>query len=105
MSTLLEMGVSREGPVVEALLALPPGLSAALSLFVLGAELLSAPLSIRWRGRMVAWTAMVLVHLGILLTVRIPELSLGMLSFHLLTMDARWWATQWRRGLANPPST
>ena len=85
---------------MDALLALPPTLSAALSLSVLGAELLAAPLSIRWRGRRVAWTAMVLVHLGILLTVRIPELSLGMLSFHLLTMDARWWA---RTRLAAPP--
>ncbi|MBK9647773.1 MAG: hypothetical protein IPO67_21880 [Deltaproteobacteria bacterium] len=100
ISSLLQMGVSREGPVVDALLALPPGLAAALSLFVLAAELLAAPLSIVWRGRMVAWTAMVLVHLGILLTVRIPELSLGMLSFHLLTMDTRWWS---RAGLAAPP--
>lgn len=91
ISTLLQMGVSREGPIVDALLALPPSAAAALSLFILGAELLSAPLSLLWRGRMVAWTAMVLVHLGILLTVRIPELSLGMLSVHMLTLDARWW--------------
>jgi hypothetical protein len=92
ISTLMQMGVSREGPIVDALLALPPGAAAPLSLCVLGAELLAAPLSLLWRGRMVAWTAMVLVHLGILLTVRIPELSLGMLSVHLLTMDARWWS-------------
>ena len=42
ISSLLQMGVSREGPVVDALLALPPGLAAALSLFVLAAELLAA---------------------------------------------------------------
>lgn len=103
VSTLLQMGVSREGPHIDALLALPTPLSAALSVFVLGAELLSAPLSLAWRGRMVAWSAMVLVHLGILLTVRIPELSLGMLSFHLLTVDSRWWSASRAPRLAHPP--
>lgn len=82
---LLGSGVAREG--VARVLEAPPGLLHAASWFVLGAELLSGPLALHRRTRLWGWSAMVLVHLGILATVRLGSLSVGMLIFHLLALD------------------
>ena len=92
VALLLGCGVARQG--TEALLGLPEGVLQGMSYFVLGAELLSAPLSLSRRGRFLAWSAMLLVHLGILATVRLGSLSAGMLIFHLLAVDGRWFGEE-----------
>lgn len=42
------------------------------------------------RTRKYFWLVMTFVHLGILLTVDIPSVSLGILIFHLFVLDPKW---------------
>lgn len=86
---LLRSPVAWDLPWVDLLLRWPT-LLRVLSYFTLAAEILSLPMSVTRRGRALAWGAMTLVHLGILATVQLSSLSLGVLTFHLLTLDARW---------------
>lgn len=82
---LLGSGVAR--PWAGALLGLPESVLHGMTWGVLAAELLAAPLALSRRGRALGWLAMTGVHLGILATVRLDSLSVGMLVFHLLALD------------------
>ncbi|WKZ56576.1 MAG: HTTM domain-containing protein [Bdellovibrionota bacterium] len=77
-----------EGPLVRAGIAgelvrsLPMPLLTALTWGSVAAETLFLPL-IFWRPtRVVAWSAMTLMHFGVLMTVSITTVSIAMLCFH-----------------------
>lgn len=59
----------------------------------LGLETLFAPLSLLSKLRPLMWGGMLGVHVLALLTLAIPEVSLGMILTHLFIMDVRWFKT------------
>ena len=61
-----------------------------------GLELTFAPLALFRRARPWIWTAMVGLHLGLMVLVDFAELSLGMVILHLFTFDPRWVPNRWR---------
>lgn len=87
---LLDNPLARPGIARDMLLRLPDSVHAALTWGALAMELLFLPLCIIRVGRLIAWTAMAAMHLGILVTVDFADLSFGMVMIHLFTFDARW---------------
>jgi hypothetical protein len=70
--------------------AAPPALVALATWAALATELLFAPLA-AWRvTRPWIWLAATAMHALLLLAMAFPELSLGMLVFHLFLFDERW---------------
>jgi hypothetical protein len=56
----------------------------------LGLEILFLPMAI-WRvTRPVAWSAMIGLHVGLMLVVASADLTVGMLLLHWFTLDPRW---------------
>lgn len=74
----------------DLLLSGPSGLLHLLTWASLAAEISFFPLSLHPRGRALAWTAMVGLHLGILSVVDFADLTIGMLMLHLFTFDPDW---------------
>jgi len=97
---LLENPLARPGIFRDLFLALPGWALTALTWFTLAAEISFLPLSVRRRGRMIAWSVMLAMHLGILLLVDFADLSFGMVMLHLFTFDPRWLPA--RRDLRRP---
>jgi predicted DCC family thiol-disulfide oxidoreductase YuxK len=87
---LIDNPLARPGIVRDTMLALPPWCIAALTWSVLAAEITFLPLCAWRRGRMIAWTAMLAMHLGIALTVDFADLTFGMAMIHLFTFDPAW---------------
>jgi hypothetical protein len=87
---VLELPWARPGIARSFVLSLPDGVQHALTWYGLGAELLFPPLA-AWRvTRPLAWAAGLSVHLGLLVLMDFPELSLGMVLAHGFTFDGRW---------------
>lgn len=87
---LLDNPLARPGFFRDLLLLLPPGGFKLLTWGTLALEILFLPLCFHRRGRLVAWTTMAGMHLGILLVVNFADLSFGMLMIHLFTFDPDW---------------
>lgn len=87
---LLENPLARPGFARDALLALPWWAHAAITWTALAFEFAFLPLCFFRVGRLIAWTAMLVMHLGILVAVDFADLSFGMVMIHLFTFDARW---------------
>jgi len=87
---LIENPLARPGFVRDLLVAAPSSVHAALTWFVLALEILFLPLCLFRIGRLVAWTSMLAMHIGILTTVDFADLSFGMVMIHLFTFDPRW---------------
>lgn len=86
----LDLPWARPGFARSLVLSLPDPLQHALTWYALGAEL-CFPLLAAWRRtRPVAWSAGLSLHLGLLVLMDFPELSLGMLLAHWFTFDGRW---------------
>lgn len=66
-----------------------PGLSIATYL-ALALELLYAPLALFRRTRPWIWTAMLAMHLGLMVLIDFADLSLGMVILHFFTFDPAW---------------
>lgn len=99
---LLASAIAR--PAAAWVLALPTPALVAASWAVLVLELGHAPLCLRPRGRALAWTGMVAVHLGIAATTTLTPLSLGVLLFHGFLFDPGWLPGRLRaRPAAAPP--
>jgi predicted DCC family thiol-disulfide oxidoreductase YuxK len=62
----------------------------------LALELSFAPLALFRRARPWIWTAMVGLHLGLVVLIDFAELSLGMLILHLFTFDPQWVPGRWK---------
>lgn len=87
---LLENPLARPGFFRDAFLALPEWGIAALTWITLMAEITFLPLALFARGRLIAWTGMLAMHLGIVLMVDFADLSFGMVMLHLFTFDPEW---------------
>ena len=87
---VLENPLARPNALRAALLAAPPVLLQAMTYAVLALEVGFAPLCLWRRTRALAWTAMVAMHLGILLLVDFADLTAGMLLVHAFTFDPGW---------------
>lgn len=87
--------LARPGLVRDLLLHLPDVCLQCLTWGCLAAELLFLPLSIHRVTRATAWTALVLMHAGILLVMDFADLSIGMLMIHLFTFDRTWIPQSW----------
>lgn len=93
-----------QGSAVEAILNSPlasdhgltqliagqPWLTYPLTWITLAVELGCALLCLHKHTRMLAWIILTGVHLGILLTMSIEEISIVMLIFHMVLFDPEW---------------
>jgi hypothetical protein len=86
----MELPWARPGLARSAFLSLPDAAVHALTWAALAAELLCAPLAAWRRSRPLAWGAGLALHLGLLVLMDFPEISLGMLLVHLFAFDDRW---------------
>ncbi len=87
---LIDNPLARPGFFRDLFLGLPAGVISLFTWFVLASEILFLPLSIWRSGRLVAWTGMLIMHLGIILMVDFADLSFGMVMLHLFTFDPAW---------------
>ena len=97
---LLENPLARPGFARDALLMMPWWGHAAFTWTALAFEIAFLPLCLFRIGRLIAWTTMAAMHLGILVTVDFADLSFGMIMIHLFTFDARWFPP--RRDVRQP---
>ena len=86
---VLNNPLARPGFARDAMLRFPNALQ-LLTCATLALELLFLPLSFQRTLRLLAWSAMCSLHVGILLVVDFADLSIGMLMVHLFTFDAGW---------------
>jgi predicted DCC family thiol-disulfide oxidoreductase YuxK len=94
MRHLVDNPLARPGVMRDGFLHLPAGMIAAFTWAVLVAEISFLPLSIWRRGRSIAWTVMLAMHLGILTMVKFADLSFGMVMLHLFTFDPDWFRSR-----------
>jgi hypothetical protein len=92
---VLENPLARPGTLRDALLATPAWVLHATTYGVLAFELVFAALCLHGRIRVLASSAMIVMHLGIVVLVDFADLSAGMLLVHLYT--APLWARPLRR--------
>jgi len=91
---LINNPLARPGFIRDLFLRMPGGVIAFMTWSVLAAEITFLPLSIWRKGRLVAWTVMLVMHLGIILMVDFADLSFGMVMLHLFTFDPDWLPTR-----------
>jgi predicted DCC family thiol-disulfide oxidoreductase YuxK len=87
---LLTNPLARPGIFRDAFLALPAWGIAVFTWSILAAEITFLPLSFLKWGRALAWTGMVVMHLGIIFMVDFADLSFGMVMIHAFTFDPEW---------------
>jgi predicted DCC family thiol-disulfide oxidoreductase YuxK len=87
---VLELPMTRDGWLRELLLALPDGLFRLQTWSVLLLEIAFLPLCLSRRTRPWVFLAMLGMHAGILLTVSMTDLTLGMLVFHWFVVEPDW---------------
>lgn len=80
---LLENPLARPGPIRDSVLQLPPILLRMGSWSILILEIACAPLFLWKNSRPWVWSALVCMHVGIVLGVDFADLSVGMLMIHL----------------------
>lgn len=87
---VLNNPLARCGFVRDFLLAIPSSWLRDLTWATLAAEILFVPLSVSSVTRMITWSALVLMNVGILFAVNFTDLTVGMLIVHLFTYDPAW---------------
>ncbi len=87
---VLNNPLARPGLVRDAMLALPSPCLRALTWVSLAAEAVFLPLSLTQRGRIVAWSALAAMNIGIVFVINFTDLTIGMLLLHLFTFDTDW---------------
>ncbi|MDP2228428.1 MAG: DCC1-like thiol-disulfide oxidoreductase family protein [Moraxellaceae bacterium] len=90
LAIVLENPLARDHGLRTLFLALPAGLLSVITWFILYVELLYAPLALVPRLRPWLWAGMLLVQIGFLFLLNFPDLTIGMLCFHLFTFDPAW---------------
>ena len=90
LARILESPLTRPGFLRETLLALPETSLRLATWGALGLELLFAPLAMFRRLRPWIWSAMLGMHLGLLLVIDFADLTFGMVILHLFTFDPAW---------------
>ena len=87
--------LARPGALRNLVLAMPPLILTVATWAALSLELLYAPLALLRRARVWIWTAMVALHLGLMILIDFADLSFGMMILHLATFDPRWVPDRW----------
>lgn len=90
LSRILSNPLARDNWLRIALLAAPPWALRCATWFALALELTFAPLALFRRARPWIWSAMVAMHLGLVLLVNFADLTAGMLLAHLFTFNPAW---------------
>ncbi len=90
MSLLMDNPLARPGFLREAILSLPGWFLKIMTWGTLAAEILFLPLCLCSRGRLIAWSSLFFMHVGIMGLISFADLSLGMLMLHLFTFDQSW---------------
>ncbi len=74
----------------DMLAAFPGWVGHALTFAALAVELAYVPFAFLPRARPWLWVATMLLHAGLVLSVDIADISIGMLVFHVALFDRRW---------------
>lgn len=82
--------MARPGTVRSWVLDWPRWMHAGITWGTMVAQAGFAPLCLWRRGRLVAWSSMVLMHLGLLPLMNFTPLTLGLLWLHVFTFDPAW---------------
>ena len=87
---LITNPLARDWFVRDLLLLLPRTALKGLTWLALVGEIAALPLCLFSRGRFIAWSWMLAMHLGIVLVVDFADLTLGMVLAHLFVFDPAW---------------
>jgi hypothetical protein len=90
LERILSNPLARPGFLRLCLLALPPVFLKCATWGSLGLEIAFAPLALFRSARPWIWSAMLCLHLGLLLLISFPDLTAGMVLLHLFTFDPAW---------------
>lgn len=90
LSRILSNPLARDTVVRTFLLSLPAGFLKTATWGALALELSFAPLALWRRSRPLVWSAMVALHLGLVLLINFADLTMGMLILHFFTLDPAW---------------
>jgi predicted DCC family thiol-disulfide oxidoreductase YuxK len=90
MARVLANPLARPSFVRDLALATPEVLLKLATWGALALELLYLPLALSRRARPWIWTAMLLMHLGLMVLIDFADLSFGMVILHLFTFDPQW---------------
>lgn len=90
LAEVLANPLARPTLIREILLGLPNFVLQLLTWAALLLELLFAPIALFTRARLPLWTAMTLMHLGLLVLINFADLSLAMILLHFFTFDPNW---------------
>ncbi len=98
---VLNNPLARDTQLREWLIQFPEFLKVCtwVSLFL---EITYLPFALNRKTRPLIWTAMVGMHLGILITIDFADLTAGVLMFHLFVFDNRWMKPQSVKNNQNP---
>lgn len=87
---LLENPLARPGFMRDAMLSLPDGFLMTMTWGVLLLEVIFLGLVVFKKTRFLAWSLMLLMHIGIMAIVDFADLSVGMIMVHLFTFQRSW---------------
>lgn len=90
LSLLLASPLARDTALVRVMEGLPAGILAGFTWAALLAELLFAPLALFRKLRPRLTLALVAMHIGLVILLDFADISLGMIAFHLFTIDPKW---------------
>ena len=90
MGLLLENPLAREGVFLQVARLLPAQMLKLMTWGALGLEVVFLFASLSRLARLWLWTAMICMHLGIVLVIDFADLTLGMLMCHLFVLDPEW---------------
>ncbi len=91
---LLNNPLARDYFLRDILLSLPEFIRQCLTWCTLAAEILFGVLVLFPQTRKAAWCMIMAMHLGILMVVDFPDLTLGVMMFHLFVFDPRWFPAE-----------
>lgn len=91
---LLNNPLARDYFLREWLLATPELVRQMLTWFTLALEVFFGLLVLFSKTRMLAWFMIMAMHLGIVMIVDFPDLTLGVMMLHLFVFDARWFSVE-----------
>jgi predicted DCC family thiol-disulfide oxidoreductase YuxK len=90
MAHILANPLARPGLLHDLLAGMPRLFLQCATWGALALELTFAPLALIRRARPWIWSAMLLLHLGLLALIDFPDLTIGMVILHMFTFDPAW---------------
>lgn len=90
MARVLANPLARPSALRDLVLSSPAFVMKLATWGALALELLYLPLALSRRARPFLWTAMLAMHLGLMVLIDFADLSFGMVVLHLFTFDPAW---------------